>query len=176
MAHEEHKHAAPKSVAAAVLVVSDTRSEATDRSGKRIRELLEAAGHHVLSFDVVRDEREEIAAWVRRLSSRPEVDALILTGGTGISSRDVTIEAVEPLFHVHLPGFGELFRWLSFQEIGPSAMLSRAGAGVVRGRSVVCFCLPGSRPAVELAMEKLILPEIGHLIFEIRKGTSHGTH
>jgi len=176
MAHEEHRHAAPRSVTAAILVVSDTRSEATDRSGKRIRELLEAGGHHVLSLDVVRDEREDIASWVRRTSSRPELDVLILTGGTGISPRDVTIEAVEPLFHVHLPGFGELFRALSFHEIGAAAMLSRASAGVVRGRSVACFCLPGSRPAVELALEKLILPEIGHLILEIRKGTSHGTH
>jgi molybdenum cofactor biosynthesis protein B len=176
MSHEEHKHAAPKTVSAAILVVSDTRSEATDRSGKRLRELLEGAGHHVLSLDVVRDEREEIAGWVRRTACRQELDVLILTGGTGISPRDVTIEAVEPLFHVHLPGFGELFRVLSFHEIGPSAMLSRASAGVVRGRSVVCFCLPGSKPAVELAMEKLILPEIGHLIAEIHKGTAHGTH
>jgi molybdenum cofactor biosynthesis protein B len=176
MGHEEHKHAAPKSVTAAILVVSDTRSEATDLSGKRIRELLEAHGHHVLSLDVVRDERVEIANWVNRTASRHEVDVLLLTGGTGISPRDVTIEAVTPLLHVHLPGFGELFRWLSFQEIGSAAMLSRASAGVVRGRYVACFCLPGSRPAIELAMEKLILPEIGHLIAEIRKGTPHGTH
>lgn len=174
MGHEEHKHAAPKTVAAAILVVSDTRSEATDRSGKRIRELLEANGHHVMSLDVVRDEREEIAGWVRRTASRLDVDVLILTGGTGISPRDVTIEAVEPLLHLQLPGFGELFRMLSYPEIGPAAMLSRAGAGVVRGRPV--FCLPGSKPAVELAMEKLILPEVGHLIAEIRKGTVHGTH
>jgi molybdenum cofactor biosynthesis protein B len=174
MGHEEHKHAAPKTVAAAVLVVSDTRSEATDRSGKRIRELLEAGGHAVVLLDVVRDEREEIAGWVRRTASRLDVDVLILTGGTGISPRDVTIEAVEPLLHLHLPGFGELFRVLSFHEIGASAMLSRASGGVVRSKPI--FCLPGSRPAVELAMEKLILPEIGHLIAEIHKGTAHGTH
>lgn len=174
MSAEEHRRAATQSVSVAILVISDTRSEATDLSGRRIRELLTEAGHKVVSTDVVRDEREEIAIWVRRTASRLDVDAMILTGGTGIAPRDVTVDAVQPLLHLVLPGFGELFRTLSFAEIGAAAMLSRSLAGVVRGRAV--FCLPGSRGAVELAMNKLILPELAHLLAEVRKGGGHGAH
>jgi len=175
MSAEEHRHAAAAyEVPVAILIISDTRSEATDLSGRRIRELLVEAGHKVVSTDVVRDEREEIASWVRRTASRLDVEAMILTGGTGVAPRDVTVDAVQPMLHLVLPGFGELFRMLSFQEIGASAMLSRALAGVVRGRAV--FCLPGSRAAVELAMSKLILPELAHLLAEVRKGGGHGAH
>jgi molybdenum cofactor biosynthesis protein B len=174
MGHEEHKQAGPTTVAVAVLVISDTRTERTDKSGKLIDKLLQEAGHKVLTLDVVRDDVEEIAGWVRRSASRLDVEVMILTGGTGISQRDVTIEAVHPLLHRELPGFGELMRLLSFQDIGPAAMLSRSLAGVIRGRAL--FALPGSEKAVGLAMKKLILPELGHVVFEIHKGGGHGTH
>ena len=174
MGHEEHRHQSPHVISAAVLVVSDTRSELSDRSGRRISEMLKESGHEVVTLDVVRDEREEIAGWVRRMASRLEVDVMILTGGTGLAHRDVSLEAVDPLLHQRMPGFGELFRMLSYEQIGAAAMLSRASAGVVRGKAV--FMLPGSLAAVELAMGKLILPEVGHVTFEIRKGSGHGTH
>ena len=150
-----------------VLTVSDTRTLETDSGGARVAELLAAAGHAVVAREIVRDDAAAIAAALRAALARDGVDAVILTGGTGVAPRDVTPEAVEPLLDRVVPGFGELFRMLSYQDIGSAAMLSRALAGLVRGR--VVFALPGSRGAVELAMEKLVLPEIGHLLGEARK-------
>lgn len=176
MGHEAHRHAAPRAVRVAILVISDTRSTHSDRSGKQIATFLEAAGHPVVALDIVPDEVSEIRAWLAQHGARPSeeelpgshnAEALILTGGTGIARRDVTVDAVEPLLTPVLPGFGELFRMLSYGEIGAAAMLSRATAGVFEGRPL--FALPGSRKAVALAMEKIILPELAHLVYELRK-------
>jgi len=163
----DHKEAAAAlgSLKAAVVTVSDTRTEATDASGRALRELIQAAGHEVVAYRLVKDDLETIRATVAELV--PQVDFLITTGGTGMSPRDVTIEACRPLFTKELEGFGDLFRLLSFQEVGSAAMLSRAAAGSM-GRSMV-FCLPGSEAAVRLAAERLILPEIRHLISQIRR-------
>jgi molybdenum cofactor biosynthesis protein B len=158
---DQHRAAGPPSVACAVLTVSDTRTAETDRGGDLVVELLTAAGHSVAARRIVPDDPAAIqpllVAWIADAS----VEAIVLTGGTGIAPRDRTPEALAPLVDRPLPGFGELFRWLSFQDIGPAAMLSRATAGVA-GTTLV-FALPGSPAGVRLALEKLILPELGHL-------------
>lgn len=161
----DHRRAAVDAVRCAVVTVSDTRTEATDSSGRAIVELLEGAGHAVESKSIVRDEPEQVRAIVGAHLGR--VDAVITTGGTGIAARDTTSDAVEQLFSKHLEGFGELFRALSYEEIGSAAMLSRATAGIARG--TVVFVLPGSENAVRLAMTKLILPELGHIVRELNK-------
>jgi molybdenum cofactor biosynthesis protein B len=148
--------------------VSDSRTLETDTGGALVAELLAAHGHCVVSREIVRDESSAIQVALRAALRREGVDAVVLTGGTGIAPRDVTPESVEPLLERSIPGFGELFRMLSFQEIGSAALLSRALAGLACGR--VVFVLPGSRGAVRLAMERLILPELGHLLAEARKG------
>jgi molybdenum cofactor biosynthesis protein B len=162
-----HRQAAPASVPTAILTVSDTRTLETDTGGARIAELLAAAGHPVVSREVVPDEPERIRGALDRWLRRDGVRAVILTGGTGVAPRDVTPETVEPLLDRVVPGFGELFRMLSWQDVGSAALLSRALAGIAAGR--VVFVLPGSRAAVELALEKLILPELGHLAAEAVK-------
>lgn len=156
-AHKEH---GPRRVRCAVLTVSDTRTVETDTSGARIRELLAEAGHDVASSSIVPDEPEEIRA--RLLAMEAGVQAVIINGGTGLAKRDTTFEAVQALFEKTLDGFGELFRMLSWEQIGAAAMMSRATAGVVGGK--VVFSLPGSTAAVELGMTKLILPELGHIV------------
>jgi len=160
----EHKATAPKSVGCFVLTVSDTKNPETDTSGAVIRELLTAAGHRVAGSAIVRDEPAEVARLVRDACARDDVQTVILTGGTGITSRDSTYEAVEALLDKRLPGFGELFRMLSFQEIGAAAMLSRAQMGIHARRVVVS--LPGSPNACRLALDKLLIPELGHLLRE----------
>ena len=161
MSHNEHKERAPKALAFALLTVSDSRDEATDETGRTIRALLEAAGHTVVAYAVVRDEEADIRAAVEAWLEGGAIQAVVLNGGSGVSPRDVTPEAVRLLLDKELPGFGELFRALSYQEIGAAAYLSRAFAGVARGKAV--FCLPGSASAAALAVERLILPEAGHL-------------
>jgi molybdenum cofactor biosynthesis protein B len=163
----DHKAAAPASVACYVLTVSDTRTPATDTSGRAIRGLLAEAGHRVTGHDIVRDEPGAVAARVSQRLADPATEVIITTGGTGISSRDGTYEAVRDLFDKRLDGFGELFRMLSFQEIGAAAMLSRATAGVSARKAV--FVLPGSEHAVRLAMTRLILPELGHVVQQLQK-------
>ena len=164
---EQHRAQAPNSVRCFIITVSDTRSANDDRGGPLIRELLEAQGHQVSGALLVRDEKREIEEAVRAaLEGVIGSEAIILTGGTGIGERDVTPEAVEPLLTKHLPGFGEVFRVLSYQEIGAATMLSRAFAGII-GRTLI-FALPGSPNAVRLAMEKLVAPELGHLVREVR--------
>lgn len=158
--HEEHKEHAPKSVKVGVVTSSDSRSADTDGSGKLIQDLLLKSGHSVLFYAVVKDEAKEIGDAVEQASWT--CDVVIVNGGTGLSRRDVTILTLAPQFERVLPGFGELFRTLSYQEIGSAAMLSGAIAGVYHGRLV--FCLPGSPEACRLAMEKLILPELGHIV------------
>jgi molybdenum cofactor biosynthesis protein B len=154
----------------AVVTVSDTRTAATDASGKLAMELLKAAGHAVSEYRIVKDEKHEIREVIQELLTNARVDVLFLTGGTGISPRDTTAEAVGDLLDKSLPGFGELFRHLSFFEIGTATILSRASAGIARGKAV--FSAPGSRAAVKLALEKIIIPEAGHIVNELLKGHS----
>jgi molybdenum cofactor biosynthesis protein B len=155
-------------VPTAVLTVSDTRTLETDTGGALVAELLEAAGHPLVSRVIVPDDPEAIRRAALEALAGPDARALIVTGGTGVAPRDVTPDALEPLLQRVVPGFGELFRMLSWQEIGSAALLSRALAGLRDGRAV--FVLPGSRGAVRLAMEKLVLPELGHLVGEAAKG------
>ena len=163
----EHRAGAPASVGVFVLTVSDTRTEATDSGGGAIRELLTAAGHTVAGYRILPDEPAQVRAAVELALANPDVQVVITTGGTGVTSRDSTYEAVVALLQKRLDGFGELFRALSYQEIGAAAMLSRAVAGTV-GRKAV-LALPGSEHAVRLAMTKLILPELGHLAQQLAK-------
>jgi molybdenum cofactor biosynthesis protein B len=166
MAVTEHKDKAHHRARCAVITASDTRSAETDTSGKKIKDLLVANHHVVVSYQILKDEPVQIAAAVRTLLEQPEVDALIINGGTGIAPRDTTFEAVQGLLEKEISGFGELFRMLSYQDIGSAAMLTRATAGVAKGKIVVS--LPGSTGAVELGMSKLILPELGHMLFLLR--------
>jgi len=160
----EHRERGPLHLPFVVITVSDTRTEADDTGGALLVELLEKAGHRVVGRAIVRDEVEAIRAAVDAAIMRDDVRAVLLTGGTGIAPRDVTPEALIPLLDRQVPGFGELFRALSYAEIGSAAMLSRALAGIARGRLVVG--LPGSRAAIRLALEKLLLPELPHLAGE----------
>jgi molybdopterin adenylyltransferase len=149
-------------VAYTVLTVSDSRTEATDDSGRLIQQVCNEAGHRLVDYEVVKNEPWRIQAAVHRFLHSP-AHCLIVTGGTGVGRRDLTVETVTPLLEKVLPGFGELFRWLGYAEIGSAAMLSRALCGVSRGK-LVC-CLPGSEEAVRLALSKLLLPELAHLIW-----------
>ena len=162
-----HKAEAPKSVRCYVLTVSDTRTEENDTSGRAIADLLSAAGHTVSAHAIVKDDPALVRATIGRQLSSGDVQAIITTGGTGITSRDSTFEAVDALLEKRLDGFGELFRMLSFEQIGPAAMMSRAYAGLAAGKIVVS--LPGSEAAVRLAMERLLLPELGHLVQQASK-------
>ena len=171
MVADQHRRAAPPVLGFAVLTVSDTRSPEDDVSGRTIRDLISACGHRVIDSTLVPDEMGPIRDAVGRLLEIPEVDVVVATGGTGFSPRDVTLEAVGPLFERPVEGFGELFRMLSYQQVGAAAMLSRAAAGLifVEGGAKAVFLLPGSPKAVALAMEKLILPEVGHLLGQARR-------
>ena len=162
MSQEEHKARAPRAVRCFVVTVSDTRTEATDTSGRAIVDLLTAAGHIVAGRAIVKDDADLVRETVARQLASADVEAIIATGGTGITSRDSTYEVVTALLQKRLDGFGELFRMLSFGQIGPAAMMSRACAGIAAGHIVVS--LPGAEAAVRLAMERLLIPELGHLV------------
>ena len=162
----EHRSDAPTQVSCFVLTCSDSRAHADDVSGRALREALEAAGHSVVGQTVVRDEPDQIRAAVER-GIEGGARAVLITGGTGITRRDQTVEAIRPLLEKEIPGFGELFRMLSFQEIGSAAWLSRALAGTARGALI--FVLPGSPNAVRLALDRLILPELGHAVRELSR-------
>ena len=165
MSQEQHKATAPARIRCFVLTVSDTRTVETDRSGRAIAELLTAAGHEVTGSEIVKDEPADV---IRAVSAQiGVVDAVITTGGTGLTARDSTYEALTSLLDKRLDGFGELFRMLSYEDIGSAAMMSRAVAGTVRGTFVAA--LPGSEGAVRLAMEKLLLPELRHVVQQLRK-------
>lgn len=167
MSAGEHKAQAPAAVGCYVITVSDTRTEETDTSGRAIRDLLEHAGHVVAGHAIVRDEPTDVAALVRARVGDSATQVIITTGGTGITSRDATYEAIAALLDKRLDGFGELFRMISYSDIGSAAMMSRATAGTI-GR-VAIFVLPGSLNAVTLAMQKLILPELGHVVQQLMK-------
>ncbi|AHY46401.1 molybdenum cofactor synthesis domain [Rubrobacter radiotolerans] len=166
-ATEQHRKAAPESVRVGVLTISDTRTEETDTGGETVRELLEAAGHEVVRRSIVRDEAGMIRDRITTFLADSNVDAVITTGGTGISGRDTTHEVAERMIDKRLDGFGEIFRMLSYEEVGAAAMMSRAVAGSVGTKFLAC--LPGSRNAVRLAMEKLLVPEIAHVVFELKR-------
>ena len=169
MSESVHKHreSAPERVRVAVLTISDTRTPDTDTGGDTIEELMRAAGHEIVERSIVRDEAPGIRTKLVDLLARSDVDAVITTGGTGISARDTTYEVVDRMLEKKLDGFGEIFRVLSYEEIGAAAILSRALAGAVGPKFIAC--LPGSRNAVRLALEKLLVPEISHVVFELRK-------
>jgi len=165
--HHEHKSHAPESIGCMVITCSDTRTPETDISGQLIQKLLEEQGHHVVSYHVVKDEPGQILFRITLGTTNDAIRAVIVNGGTGISRRDSTFEAVDEILEKRLSGFGEIFRLLTYQEIGSSAMMSRATAGIMKGR--ILFSIPGSENAVRLAMQKLILPELGHLVKELSK-------
>ena len=167
MSSQDHKAAAPEHVRVFVLTVSDTRTDASDTSGAAIIELLKAAGHHVAGKAIEKDEPARVAELVRQHAVIRDVDAIITSGGTGLTSRDSTFEAIDALLTKRLPGFGELFRMLSYQDIGSAAMMSRACAGTI-DRTVV-IALPGSEKAVRLGMSKLVIPELTHLVQQATK-------
>jgi len=168
MSIQEHKKEAPKAVRCKIITVSDTRDKETDKSGKLMIELLEGAGHRVVDYVIVKDEATTIQHEIESGCNRNDIEVILTNGGTGIAKRDVTIETIQSLLEKEIVGFGELFRMLSYQEdIGSAAILSRAIAGVVNNKAV--FSTPGSTGAVKLAMNKLILPEIGHVVREIKK-------
>jgi molybdenum cofactor biosynthesis protein B len=164
VSHLDHKEQAPRSVRCYIVTVSDTRTADTDTAGRAIVDLLQAAGHEVIGRTIVHDDPELVRGTIERQLANPEVQVVITTGGTGITSRDSTYEAVSGLLDKRLDGFGELFRMLSFEQIGSAAMMSRACAGLVAGRIIVA--LPGSEAAVRLGMERLLIPELGHLVRE----------
>ena len=164
MGYQEHKYKGPKSVSCAVLTISDTRTEQDDESGRLIRQKLSEAGHRVILHCVLKNETDSIQKKIYELLKEEALQVIIAIGGTGVSHRDITIETIYPILEKKLDGFGELFRFLTYSEIGTGSIMSRAIAGVARGK--VIFCLPGSPEAGKLAMDKIILPELGHLVME----------
>lgn len=164
---QEHREAAPDSIRCAVLTLSDTRTVETDKSGAFINDSLGDAGNLVIDYRILPDEPTQIRKLILQWVANPEIDAILTNGGTGIARRDSTYDALTSLLEKRLDGFGELFRVLSYEEIGAAAMLSRAVAGTI-GDTIV-IAMPGSSNAVKLAMEKLVLPELRHLVYELRK-------
>lgn len=165
MPYEDHIQQAKNPVTCAVLTISDTRTEADDKSGKIIKDLVMDAGHDIGFYRVVKDDADQIRALIQHIAAEGTCHVILTNGGTGIAARDTTYEAVTSLLEKRLDGFGEVFRFLSWEDIGSGAMLSRAVAGVYRDTMI--FCMPGSSGAVKLAMEKLIVPELSHLVWEI---------
>lgn len=166
MSVAEHKEKAKKSLGCFVVTVSDTRDEATDKSGRVIKSLLAEQGHGVVGYRIVQDEPDQIRKLLQEALAKDDLDVIILNGGTGIAPRDGTYEVVNGLLEKRLDGFGEIFRFLSYQDIGSAAIMSRAVAGVAKGKVVIS--VPGSTGAVDLAMKKLVLPELGHMVAQLQ--------
>jgi molybdenum cofactor biosynthesis protein B len=164
MGYHEHKESALRSVNCAVLTISDSRTEQDDESGGLIKRRLGENGHQVVYYGVLKNDATAIKNKIRELLEQAELQVIIASGGTGVSHRDITVDTVGPVLEKRLDGFGELFRYLTYQEIGTGSIMSRAMAGVARGKVIIC--LPGSLGAVTLAMDRIILPEIGHLVRE----------
>ena len=164
MGYQEHKHEAAKSVNCAVVTISDTRTEQTDESGKLIMQALKRNGHQVVSHCILKNDADSIRKKLDELLAQKRLQVIITCGGTGVSHLDITVETISPVLEKKLDGFGELFRFLTYHEIGTGSIMSRAMAGVARGK--VILCLPGSVGATSLVMEQIILPEIGHLVKE----------
>ena len=167
MSYREHKKEAPQSVGCAVLIISDSRTEQTDESGKFLKQALSQNGHQVLAYAILKNNAEAIERKIKELLNQDELQVIITSGGTGISHRDVTVETVSSIIEKKLDGFGELFRSLSYQEIGTASIMSRAVAGGVGGKIIIY--IPGSLGAARLAIEKIILPEIGHMVREVTR-------
>ncbi len=167
MGYQEHKHKAPKSVSCAVLTISDTRTEQDDESGRFVRQKLSETGHQVILHCILKNEADSIKHKIHELLKEEEVQVIIIIGGTGVSRRDVTIETIHPILEKELDGFGELFRFLTYGEIGTGSIMSRAIAGIAERK--VILCLPGSPEAAKLVMDNIILPELGHLVMEATK-------
>lgn len=151
----------------AVVIVSDTRDEKTDESGKIAKQLITSAGHQALSYKIIRNDKALIQTTIKEILQNPKINVIVTSGGTGISKRDITVDAINELLGKRIEGFGELLRKLSYEEIGEAAMISRATAGTIDGKLV--FCLPGSKNAVKLALSKLILPGLGHVLREANR-------
>ncbi len=167
MTYQEHKHQSPKNINCSIIVVSDSRTEQNDESGKHIIQALKKHGHGVLSYALLKNDTAAIQKRVNELLDDQKLQVIIASGGTGISRRDVTVETISPIFEKRIDGFGELFRFLTYQQIHTGSIMSRATAGVIRGKVIIC--LPGSLGAVSLAMDKIILPEIGHMVREAQR-------
>jgi len=167
VSYQQHKKEAPRSVSCAVVTISDSRTEEDDESGKLLKQRLNDSGHRVISYSIIKDDANAIGHKLKELLAQQELQVIITSGGTGVGSRDVTVETVSPILDKTLDGFGELFRSLSYKEIGTASIMSRAIAGVGGGKVIIC--LPGSLGAVRLAMEQIILPEIGHMVREATK-------
>ena len=165
MTQQPHPDSAQRMVNCAVITVSDTRSPQTDRSGETIKQLLVEAGHSVLAYRIIPDEPTLIRDYLQEVAQRADIEAIIFNGGTGIAPRDTTYDAIEGLLEKTLPGFGEIFRALSYQEIGSRAIASRAVAGIYQGK--LLFSIPGSTGAVKLALSQIIIPELIHLIAQL---------
>jgi molybdenum cofactor biosynthesis protein B len=165
--YQEHRAEAPGVVGCAILTVSDTRTMETDSSGALIIEYLTAEGHDIRDYAIVKDEPDQIRSTIDKWANDPEIDCILSNGGTGIAKRDTTYDVISSLIEKRLDGFGEIFRQLSFQEIGAAAILSRAVAGTYNGTLIIA--MPGSTNAVRLAMERIVAPELGHLIYELNK-------
>jgi len=164
MGYHEHKELALRSVSCAVLTISDSRTEQDDESGGLIKKRLDENGHQVVSYSILKNDAAAIKNKIHELLEQAELQVIIASGGTGISQRDITVDTIESVLEKRLDGFGELFRYLTYQEIGTGSIMSRATAGVARGKVIIC--LPGSLGAATLAMDRIILPEIGHLVRE----------
>lgn len=164
---QEHREAAPDSIRCAVLTLSDTRTVETDKSGAFITQALKSAGNTIIDYRILPDDPKQIVTLIQEWAANPAIEAILTNGGTGIARRDSTYEALIALIEKRIDGFGELFRMLSYEEIGAAAMLSRAVAGTIG--STIVMSMPGSSNAVKLAMEKLVLPELRHLVYEMRK-------
>ncbi|GAB1351445.1 MAG TPA: molybdenum cofactor biosynthesis protein B [Candidatus Rifleibacterium sp.] len=167
MGHREHEKMAAASLKVGVMTFSDTRLAADDKSGAILQEILKAGGHTISAYEVVKEDPELMLASLQAWLSRSDLDAIVTTGGTGLTARDGTVEVARRLFSKELDGFGELFRLISYQQIGTAAMLSRATAGLASGKMLIC--LPGSSKAVRLAATRLILPQLPHMLWEIKR-------
>ncbi|HZL91472.1 MAG TPA: molybdenum cofactor biosynthesis protein B [Pirellulaceae bacterium] len=165
--HVEHKAQGPQSLRCAVITVSDTRTLENDTGGQSVIDHLKDAGHQVVCREIIPDDPARMRPLLDELCGRAELDVILLTGGTGVASRDQTFETISGILDKPMPGYGEIFRMLSFQEIGPAACLSRAVGGIARGK--VVLTMPGSPAGVRLAMEKIIVPELRHFVREARR-------
>jgi molybdenum cofactor biosynthesis protein B len=164
MGHREHHERSKKNVNVAIVVVSDSRTQDTDESGKVASDLLEKKGHTIAEHLLIGNDNDAIVNTLSELTNRTDVDVILTIGGTGISKKDITVDVLSPLMEKKLEGFGEMFRTMSFRQIGAGALMSRSTAGVINGK--VILCLPGSTAAIRLAVRRIIIPEIGHMVYE----------
>lgn len=164
---QEHRRDQEANAVVALMITSDTRTPDTDETGKRAVELLERAGHNISAYVIVKNDEEKIVKTLEGFLADGRIQVIVTSGGTGIGAKDKTVDAISGKFEKHIDGFGELFRRLSFDEIGVASMISRATAGIAQGKLV--FCLPGSKGAMETALKEIILPAVGHMLWELSR-------